>query len=279
VSQFQPARHFRVPGLLLALSAIAGCASDSPTTPNEAALPVTPAGSLFTNTHEPGSLTPIATQAMSGGTVSGWSTLPSTVRILTDASGLLSPNGYGRMTYPKGFSGGRAPGTTSSANFSSRKYKEIYVRAAVRMSSNFYGHPSATNKVLHFWSYNPQHNRVFLSFEGKGTGTLNLQVRCQGTVNDSKCAHLGGNQGASAAIKRGVWNVIEVRLRMNSMGQSNGVVEAWVNGVRTHYYTNIRLDAGGWGIVSWSPTWGGVGSTVPAAQTMDLEHLYVSGRQ
>ena len=177
------------------------------------------------------------------------------------------------------FAGGRAPGTTSSTSFAGLGYKEIYVRAAVRLSSNFYGHQSATNKFLHFWSYSPQANRVFLSFEGVGNGALNLQVRCQGTPDDSKWGHLKANTGASAAIARGKWNVIEVRLRVNAMGVSNGIVEAWVNGMRTHYYTNVRLDVGGWGIVSWSPTWGGIGGVVPASMTMDMDHIYLSGRR
>ncbi len=216
---------------------------------------------------------------MNPGNVAGWSAYSAAVRFGSDASGPLSPNSYGRLTYPKGFAGGRAPGTTSSTSFAGRGYREIYVRAAVRVSANWYGHPSATNKVLHFWTYTPQANRVFLSFEGAGSGPLHLQVRCQGSPDDSRCGHLGANTGASALIARGKWNVLEVHLRMNTLGKSDGVVEAWVNGTRTHAYTNIRLDAGGWGILSWSPTWGGMGGALPATQTMDLEHVFVSGRR
>lgn len=264
-----------VAGLLLVLG-LAGCAPEDGTGPS--ALPAIPTGRLFTTLHESSTLTGVVSQPMNPANVTGWSYYTAAVSFGNDAAGPLSPNSYGRMTYPKGFAGGRAPGTTSSTSFAARGYKEIYVRSAVRLSSNFYGHPSATNKFLHFWTYSPQANRVFLSFEGVGTGALNLQVRCQGTPDDSKCAHLKANTGSSAAIARGKWNVIEVRLRVNTMGQSNGIVEAWVNGVRTHYYTNIRLDVGGWGIISWSPTWGGMGYTLPAAQTMDLEDLKVSGK-
>lgn len=271
-------RPARLLSAVLAGGAMIACSADSTSGPTSIAT----AGSaqlLFSNTHEPTGMTAVVSQAFNSTTLASWYSLPAGVRLLSDTSTPLSPAPYGRMIYPAGFKGGVAPATTTSTSFAGKGYKEVYVRLGVRLSSNFFGHPTSTNKVVHFWIYNPQANRVFLSFEGAGANPLHLQVRCQGSPDDGKCGHLRANTGASGVVTRGAWHVVEVRVRANTQGLSNGVVEAWIDGVRTHFYNNIRLDVGGWMLMSWSPTWGGVGGTVPAAMSMDMDHIYVSGRR
>ncbi|MBK8005454.1 MAG: hypothetical protein IPK12_16410 [Gemmatimonadetes bacterium] len=86
------------------------------------------------------------------------------------------------------------------------------------------------------------------------------------------------NTGASGVVSRGAWHVVEVYLRLNRRGRADGELRIWLDGRLTHDYRALRLDAGAWSLVEWSPTWGGTRYVLPAAQSMDMDDIYVSGR-
>jgi hypothetical protein len=265
------------PGLFAVLAMLAGCSSETSTAPSTTP-PTVPPGSLFTNTHEPTGFSRVVDQPMTGGSVAGWATIPAGVQFAADPLSPLSPTTFGRMTYRVGMRAGVAPATTSTSSFASRNHREIYLRTAVRVSSNWYGHNTGVNKVLHLWTQNPQGNKLVISLHGAGNAPLKLRVTCQGVPDTSKCAKMMANTGASGTVSRGAWHVIEARIRLNTAGKYDGTLQLWLDGVMTHNYSNLRVDAGRWYIVSWSPTWGGVGGTVPVQQTMDMDGMYVSGR-
>lgn len=259
-----------------ALLLLAGCAADPATAPDRA--PGLPLAEIVAPLHEPAGFTRYVVQGMSGRPAPGWARVPRAVTFGTDPKAPLSPGGFARMTYPTGFLGGRAPGTTGTKSFGGRRPQELYVRLGVRVSANWYGHPSTVNKILHFWTTVPQRNMVYLALSGAGKQPLGIRVVCQGTPNDAACTRLLANTRVRSGFSRGAWHVIEVYLRLNTRGQADGVLRLWLDGVLTHDYRTLRLDAAAWSLVDWSPTWGGMSGVLSAPQAMDVDEIYVSGR-
>ena len=61
---------------------------------------------------------------------------------------------------------------------------------------------------------------------------------------------------------------------------ADGSLTWWVDGAKVASYASIQFvsGAGSWDLLKWDPTWGGLGGYVPADQTMQLDHLYLSGK-
>lgn len=61
-------------------------------------------------------------------------------------------------------------------------------------------------------------------------------------------------------------------------GVKTDIVMVGVDGDGTLFLTETGVKVVGWATLSCARTWGGVGGTVPAMMTMDMDHIYVSGR-
>jgi hypothetical protein len=239
----------------------------------------TPASGTANYPNEPQGWTGLADRGFGSATEDGWSmTSWSRFKVASDASAPLSGPSVGRAVYPAGFAGGKEPVVVTKVL--SGGHEQIYISFWMKLSPNFVGHPSSgVNKILHFWVNGI--NRVALSAQGRNHDALEPQVRLQQINGPDAFVNLRPNQGSGLRLERNTWYRWEVRLRTNTNGQANGVIEWWVNGVKLGSYTNVNFVPAGarraWEQVQWGPTWGGMGDTVPADQWMDMDHIHVSG--
>jgi hypothetical protein len=192
-----------------------------------------------------------------------------------DATAPRSPPNVAQFTYPAGFLAGSAPGHIEfdlPPNLS-----QLYVAFYMKLSPNFDGQSSETNKVLFAWILD--HPAVFLSNQGSGADPLYPTVRYQGAF-DSR-AYFRQNVGTSQAMTRGQWRRWEVLLIANTPGQSDGVIRFWIDGRKVGDYADVhfRDTSDSWQYVFLQPIWGGVGGAVSVTQYLWVDHLYVSGRQ
>jgi hypothetical protein len=194
--------------------------------------------------------------------------------IAQDPSAPYSPPNVAQFTYPAGFQAGSAPGHIEfevPAGLS-----QLYLSFYMKLSPNFEGQSSETNKVLYAWIKNDP--AVFLSNQGSGTATpLMPTLRYQGAF-DSR-AYFRQNIGTAQAMTRGQWRHWEVLLIANTPGQKNGVIRFWIDGQRVGDYTDVYVRDGAdtWEYVYLQPIWGGIGGAVTRTQYLWVDHLYLSG--
>lgn len=227
--------------------------------------------------HAPAGVSTVSDRSFSAIDEDGWSqTLVSRLSIVNDAAAVQSAPFAGQILYPKGFSGGYEPVVTSKMLPSGKT--TLYVSFWLKYSPNFVGHPSSgVNKVFHIWIAGS--NRVYLSAQGYNSGSLVPQVRLQNVAGGTHYKNLLPNINSSARIVRGQWQHWELLLVTNTGSNADGVAEWWIDGVKAGSYSDIEYvssdQAHDWDKVQLAPTWGGMGDTVPADQTLRIDHVHI----
>ena len=94
--------------------------------------------------------------------------------------------------------------------------------------------------------------------------------------------NLARNVGSGNAVTVGVWHHVEILMLLNTVGVANGQFQMWVDGVKTHQYSDVTyrtasasLGFRGW---KWNPTWGGLGGTKTRSDFVKFAHVYLSGK-
>jgi hypothetical protein len=185
--------------------------------------------------------------------------------MVQDATAPRSASMVGQMRYPAGFGGGASPGVAEKGLGS--KYTTLYLSYWVKYSSNWVAHESSANKQLCLWSNN--RNDTITEAFGQGSGMIQPGVALQGSEN----AALRPNLVTNAQLQRGVWHHLEYVITIGT-----GTMDWWLDGVQVAHYTGRNITGPVWNTISWCPVWGGMGGTVPADQTLSMDHLYVSGK-
>jgi hypothetical protein len=198
--------------------------------------------------------------------------------IIEDPSAPFSCCTIARMLYRAGHRSGTAPATVQTQAFRPG-VEELYVSIRARISPNWFGNQSGTNKMF-FLGIGRNANNIFLSAEGQGHGALQPQIRLQGVPDER--TRLRPNL-AQATLTRGRWQHWEFYFKMNTPGVPDGVAKMWLDGkpitdVRNVLFRGPREAAAKWWIFHWSPTYGGGGAPPPEDQWLDFDHVYVSGR-
>src|SRR6266550_1447147 len=233
---------------------------------------------------EPTGMTRIVDRPFNALNELGWDdTFSSNMAFIADATAPQSPSGILRATYPTGYtSSGNGPGGSDFILSSSPR--TIYVSFWSKLSSNFFGHDSGTNKQFYVYDLggNPW---FFFSVYGVGTGPLMPMIQFQSTTSHGDY-DLAPNLVPSARIPRNAWYHIEVVATGNTAGTADGTIDVWLNGVHvtsTAGLPNGRLQyssgACHWGRFHYTTIWGGVGGpNVPATMTVDWDDVYLSGK-
>ena len=250
---------------------------------------------------EPSGMTVITSRAFNSTTApnyvsgeGGWYDFPTTpvnFTIVTDATAPKSPSSVAQIRYPAGFTAGGSPGGTERPLPNGTH--TVYTAMWIKLSSNFYGQSSSTNKVSHVWINGI--NRAYTMVSGTGSGSLVPRVGLQQLASSYNAVAQGGEgiDGSSnlnpnvagqtgVTFSRGVWHKWEVVLYGGTPGNADGTVDWWLDGVKIGHYTGIPFVSSGgsntWDILKWDPTWGGIGGTVPADMYMWMDHFYISGK-
>jgi hypothetical protein len=228
--------------------------------------------------NEPSGFSTITDRPFNLETEDGWrasSNVAGGLTITVDANALKSAPAVGQMYYPEGFDGGYTPGA-ANRTIASHGYTRLYLSFWVKLSSNWYGHPSKVNKIGYVWTHGDP--VVYLANVGSGSGPLFSEVRIQdvpgGAVNyEANLAYL--------EIPRDQWVRWEVVLVNNTGDNANGQIHWWINGTKVGQYTNVKFGTASqskvWEELQWKPYWGGVDSTLPYEMFMWMDHWYTSG--
>jgi hypothetical protein len=215
--------------------------------------------------------------------VDGWDNIEANypkLRITQDVAAPLTPTAVLETFYPATQVAGTAPGTAQ--RFWTTPYRHFYVRFAVKLSSNWIGNQSTTNKLFHVWVGGngvADGNRIFYRAVCAGTGRCDFQVALQGSP-DAR-TRFPANLG-SGTMTRGQWYTYEVEHILNTPGQANGVIRVWTDHVLTHQYLDVVNQSATENIgvrqLQWSPTYGGGGASPGVDQYIWLDHTYASGK-
>jgi hypothetical protein len=215
----------------------------------------------------------------------------SNIYVVNDASGPLSPENVMRFYYPAQTvpnSNSYSPGqltmfTTGTMINGSNVNTRIYFRFAFRVSENWYGHNSLTNKILFvrsqpwngFTDYEP-----IVRLRGSGNNPLVLNIGWQGMPETDVSLSPNGLGDLTVAnnVTKGVWHTFECIMTVGEVNTESGSAECWLDGEHTHraYDINYRDNPNGWGGLHFDPVYGGGGGTIPADQYWDLDHAYMS---
>jgi hypothetical protein len=239
-----------------------------------------PPGGSF---HEPSGMSVISDRAFSALNEDPLWTDEIPAIIAIDSTAPRSPPKIWRARYPAGFTGGRAP-ANSWLEYSNRP-RIAYIRWYFKYSSNWYGNGSGINKMFYVWT-NANVPSIVIIAKGSGTAALALRIAGQDILQggeghgDASNPDWEPNLAPNAQISRGEWHVGEVVLVGNTTGTANGSIDGWIDGVHVTRYTGIQFRSGNalWGDMNLDPVWGGIGGTVPATQTFDVDHFYMSGK-
>jgi hypothetical protein len=225
--------------------------------------------------NQPQGFTKITSRAFDATAEDGWIALPGiTFSIQVDSSAPKTPPHVGQALFPLGLVGGSGP--ISTARDLGSQYRAIYISCWIKLSANWVGHSSNVNKIFHLWSNGS--NRVYVQAYGAGSSRLQPAISTQ-SMNEPNRDLFSNLQ--ARPFSRGVWHRWEIVLRANTNGQPNGEVRWWFDGVESGRYTDLNFvgatDKNVWESLDWNPTWGGVGDLLLADQTMQIDHLYISG--
>lgn len=231
----------------------------------------------------------------------GWDDVESRYRNViqgSDPTSPLSPGGIMRFRYPAAsfrFNFTYNPGVVQTMPFTYPQYygkhlfRKLYLRTAFRVSDNFQGHPTSTNKMIFIRGSGGPRPEPILRLRGTGQGSLVLNVDLQGSIRDRRNNTGGlnpntpGASGAGAfAVQRGRWHTVEAILEMGENGTGTGRLRIWYDGVLTHSYDDVEYEPNGshtwyWEQIHIAPTWGGQGGTINQEMWLDVDDVYVSG--
>lgn len=202
--------------------------------------------------------------------------------ILKDRSAPHSCCTIARMNYRAGHRSGTAPATVQTREFRP-PVRELYVHIWARLSPNWLGNESGTNKMF-FIGASSGHNQFFLSAEGRGNRSLEPQIRLQG-LRDER-ARIKPNVAPGTVLTRGAWHSWEFVLTCNSgLNIADGSIDFWLDGKHVTSVSNVNWTqskhptvACDFPIFHWSPTYGGGGASPGADQYLWFDRVYVSGR-
>ena len=230
--------------------------------------------------HEPAGFTKYSERDFSAKNQDQW--LPneddySSLQVVSDDAAPKSGPLVMQQVYAVGFPSGGSPAVAERQI--TTPATQVYISLWVKLSANWDGHITGTNKVFYVWIGGKP--KFFISAEGVGTGPLEPMARIQDDVAQRE--FLPPNVTRSLLVQRGVWQRWEVILRANTPGQANGEVHWWINGVKVTEYRNVQYADPGespdWEYVQWAPIWGGGGPPIAREQTMRFDHIYFSIRR
>ena len=179
---------------------------------------------------------------------------------------------------PQGSPGGSAPFYIYRPFSSGEQFANLYICLYLKHEAGFDNtNGNAGTKFLWPAGDQVQGTATYLSHDG---ADMEFQVIQQGGITRA----LFGNLNRPATIldvKRGQWVRYELVLRApTTSGASNGQLHVWLDGVKTHQYSDVAWAMGSarkWLSLAWNPTYGGGLNPVPKNQRQYMDHIRISG--
>jgi hypothetical protein len=244
--------------------------------------------------NEPVGLTKITVRPFSAIAEASWSGPYTTGEdsngtIAVDSTAVATPFSTLQVKWPAGTPGGNTvfqqdhsiPATAT----------QVYLSLWIKMSPGFQGNGSGVNKVFIIWDdddsipSNGEPVAVFSAQATDSTSNFQPQIREQDSFNGIFMNYLPNVAGQTGyTFARGQWVHWETLLVQNTPNDSDGVVRVWMNGVKTHDYTNVKWWGNAvqttqrhWTDLQLIGIWGGVNGTIAHNQFSYYDYLYASG--
>lgn len=241
--------------------------------------------------NEPAGFTPLTDRGFNSITEDGWGLVAASgsvtnLSVVTDTTAPHSPPNVGRVRYPVGFAGGGEPCNA----YRQALGRKLYFCKSFMFSSNWQGHPTLTNKIMHYHLDSNSKNKIFTLGYGSGSDPLLPAFGLQGLASSYNFNAQGGaggtqatgwclpNQGKPAQLTRGKYATWEAVMDLGTPGNADGSIQWWIDGVLVGSYVNIPLvvTTNSYTQLEWAPTWGGVGSNIASEQYQSIDHYYAS---
>lgn len=202
--------------------------------------------------------------------------------IVADPTAPTGDGRVGQMFYGANHQAGTGPATVQT-NVLRNGPKTLYVSIWAKISSNWVGNQSGTNKMF-FVGAAGGNNQFFLSAEGVGHGSLVPQIRLQGVLDPR--ARVIPNMAPGTTLTRGAWQRWEFVLTCDSgLNASDGTIDFWLDGKHVTSVKNVNwtrskapTELCGYSIFNWNPTYGGGGASPGVDQYLWFDRVYMSGR-
>lgn len=231
--------------------------------------------------HEPAGMTLLRDRAFTTHAEANWDTGVG-LTIENDVLALQSPPAVIRATYPPGHPAGNEP-VNGASGTQHALHKNVFIAFAFRLSPNWVGNGSGTNKLFYERVLNPDKPVFFLSAEGGGDDPLRPYARLQDIVTyPGGSGNLAPNLVPLAEIVRGQRHKLSVYLQGNSPGNADGAVDWWLDGVKVGAVGGIQWTPlqSEFNIFELRPIWGGANVDPPIVeeQWLEVDHVTVSGK-
>lgn len=231
-------------------------------------------------TNEPTGLTLITNRGFDALDEMGWVDEGSG-QIVSDATSLEPPMKILRTTLPAGFHAGSG---SAWGDLKFAPVRTLYARYRARLSLNWVGGDAGIDKQFYVYTDKGVPSLVFAA-GGGGSAPKYPLMEGQDIVKGGIGTYphdpdFVPNLVRGAVISRGEWYRIEALLVGNTLGQSDGSFDIYLNGLHVTSYKGIQFVSGDckWGLFHYTNIWTGVSSKVKAAQTLDFDNIYLSGK-
>ncbi|MBX7116619.1 MAG: hypothetical protein K1X64_20000 [Myxococcaceae bacterium] len=276
--------------------------TDSPVISNDA-LPKRDGGALVSRPHEPAgyrrisevdfsTMLPnsVSEQNCTGPAVLAgcWGHYPYDLnyhRIVDDPTAPASPPGVFQFTYGAGMGCGVSPGGFFGWE-TGLELRALYETGWFKIPGTDFENLPMQMKLLGYWGVgtglgsNPATIYHVMSSATPLASAFDSDIRFQGHIS----AAIGPNRDTTKKIEVGRWHQYEMVMAINTIGQADGMLQFWLDGVQTHDYADITYvdveHPSGFFGRSWAPVYGGncaVGAMKSRDDYLWVDHLYISG--
>jgi hypothetical protein len=180
--------------------------------------------------------------------------------------------------FRQGDAGGSGPFYVYRPFASGEQFKNLYICVYMKHSANFdNSNGNAGTKFLWPAADRVQGAETYVTFDGSD---MNVGINQQGATNREMYSNLGASGAGRVLNKRGSWVRYEFLLKGNTSGSANGEMHIWLDGVKTHQYTNVNWTMGSsrtWQSLAWNPTYGGGLNPVPHDQWEYIDNVRITG--
>jgi hypothetical protein len=233
--------------------------------------------------NEPAGTTFISTQTFSSMPSGGW-TYFSNASTVSDPTAPRSPNSVMKCTVDQ---------QSNSVGFVEKAvsgFRTIYACTYIKLDAGWKGHVTSTNKLgfMYVPSGGVSENKFFWRAAGVGAGSLQVGIALQAVVSggnfDGGVTGLyDSNLSPSTEFRRGQWDLLEIIATANTVGNADGGIDMYLNGVHCTSCSGIKFtnDANpNWYIFQPNCLWGGGGDSTSFPPMFDLEYdeFYLSGK-
>ena len=226
----------------------------------------------------------------------------SHMAVLSDPTALQTPTSVLQVDFEAGTNPGFEVGTSGGFRefggwnvpgvLSNTEYSDYYESTLLKIPTPDFETQEVGVKILGYWGVGKNNQslatgsgptELYAIMRGAGSSTKimsswNLDMYTQGISSTV----LQQNKNLTTKLTAGSWHQFETYMKLNTIGQSNGVWKWWLDGVLLGDYENLQFinasqSSGFWGR-SMNLVWGGQGGT-PKTRTdyVWFNHMYMSG--